>query len=301
MAAVTLAACGELVEVPPASKGRILGSKGYEGSYISPSKFRLPFCMREPCPQLVLISAKDNMITEEMDVFLPLSNLSLDDVQVNLVVSVSTEPKDLDRILDRVPAKVAEGWDEKWIYFTDVYRTYVRERVRATVRGAVASKELKWLISNRELYSAEVHEEVNRVLRESSSPIVVKQFSFAKLNPPKVIKEAFQKAEERKIAVQQAEANKAVSIKEAEAALEVAKKTAAVRLEEARADLAVADLMAKVATPQWLAFRRLQVIEKMSDNKNVVFFPIEMGVDTAVSVQQLRRLDQLTQQAPARK
>ena len=42
--ALSLGACAERVEVPPAHKGKILTKNGYKPETVSPSKFRLDWC-----------------------------------------------------------------------------------------------------------------------------------------------------------------------------------------------------------------------------------------------------------------
>lgn len=290
---LTLTACGERVEVPPAHFGIILHTAGYEGDFIPPSRFRLTVCwIGQQCPQIVLISTQDQAITESMDVFLTNSDLQIDDIEVNMRLSVSQDSKTLKAILSRVsPRETEEGY--KLITFDEIYRIYAKERIRATVRQAVAEKRLEWLLANREVYSNEVFTRTAKALEAINSPISVMQLSFAKLNPPESMRLAFLKAKEREIALQQAEADKLVSIKKAEAALEVAEKTAAVRLVQAQAFADEAAKMAEAITPEWLQMRRLEVMEAMALNKSAVFFPAEMGVGTAVELQQLKRLDQI--------
>lgn len=287
-----VAACGEKVEVPPAHVGIVLHKAGYEGSFLPPSAFRLDVCVIGPCPQIVLISTQDEFVTEEMDVFLPASDIQIDDIQINMRVSIRNDEQTLRAILDKV-SPVTDKNGQKWVHFKQIYRIYAKERIRAIVREAVAEKELEWLLANRGAYGNEVFTRLKKELLAIGAPIAVKQLSFAKLNPPPKMKAAFLKAKEREIAIQQADADKRVAIKIAEADLEVAHKKAAVRLVRAQAFADEAVKMAAAVTPQWLSMRRLEVMEAMAENNSAVFFPVNMSPDTALNLQVIRKLGDL--------
>lgn len=290
--AIGLSACGDLVEVPPAYKGIILDANGYKGDFIEPSKFRLDVCFIEPCPQLVLISTQDQALTEEVDVFLPKSDMPLEDVEGNLRISMDTSDASLRRVLDKVPPVVTQS-GHKVIQFADVYRIYGRERVRATIRQAVADQTLEFLLENREAYSSVVMSRLVESMAAINAPVIVKQFSFAKLNPPEAMKLAFLANKQREIALATAEADKLVRIKQASANLEVAKKTAATKVEIAKGFKAEAKIMSEAITPEWLQMRRLEVMEKMAKNGSAVFFPTNLSVGEAVQMQTLRKIENL--------
>jgi len=291
---VALAACGEPVKVPPATVGVVLDKSGYKPDFIPPSSFRLPICWAwEACPELVLIQAADKQLKEEMDLFLPKSQLKVEDIEVRLTVSVTKNKKVLRRILDRVIPTIYKS-GQRVVMLEDVYTTYVQERVRAIVRQELAKLRIEGVTANREAVSTKIFKTLRAELDKIGSPLDVTQFSLAKFNPPKVIIAAYQLTEERKIGLQKAEAEKEVSIKEAEAELAVERKLAEVRLAKAQAFVEEARLMSAAATPQWLEMRRLEVMERMAENKNTVFFPFgsqraALNIRTLQAVQKLAK------------
>lgn len=284
---VFLPACGKMVEVPPAAVGIVKDKEGYVGDFIPPSAFRLPACFMDPCPSPVYIGLNHNRVTESMDVFLPKSNMQIDDVQVNIVAGIRNDPGSLRQVLTKVSPSIAKG--DYWITFNQVYNVYAKERVRAIVRESVAGKELEWLLANRGPYGKQIFSELNKALSKIGSPIEIRQMSFAKLNPPPAIRESFEKAKRRQIELQEADAKMNLDIKKAEAALQVAKRQAAVQLERALAFKAEALAMAKAATPQWLAMRRLEVLEVMAKNNSAVFIPMNMNPAEASMIKMGRR------------
>jgi regulator of protease activity HflC (stomatin/prohibitin superfamily) len=145
-------------------------------------------------------------------------------------------------------------------------------------------------MENREGFSQQVHQSLIENLDMVGSPIAISQFGFARLNPPDQIVESYRQAEQRKIDLQKAEADKLVKIKEAEARLEIAKKEAKVRLAKAQAFVEEAETYAKVVTPEWLALRRLEVAEKVAESDNVIFYPLDMATDKAVEMETMRNL-----------
>ncbi len=293
-ALVILTACGEKVEVPPANVGVVLDKSGYKPDFLPPSRFRLPVCWPwEACPELVLMQAADKQLKESMDLFMPKSQLKVKDIEVRFTVSVTKDKKVLRRILDRViPNKYKSG--QRVILLENVYTTYVQERVRAIVRQVLAEHKIEEIAANREAIGTTIFLNLRTQLTKIGAPVQVTQFSLARFNPPEVILKAYSLAEERKIDLQKAEADKDVKIKEAEARLAVERKEAEVRLAKARAFLEEAKIMSVAATPQWLEMRRLEVMERMATNKNAVFFPFgshqaALNIKTLQAVQAINK------------
>ena len=75
--AAGLVACGERVQVPPASYGKIVTPNGYKPELIPPSVFRLTPCITPGaiCEQLLVIEASDTKIVETFRVYMPKDEL----------------------------------------------------------------------------------------------------------------------------------------------------------------------------------------------------------------------------------
>ena len=78
-------------------------------------------------------------------------------------------------------------------------------------------------------------------------------------------------AKEREVAIQTAEAQKAVQLKEAEAAFEVAQKQQEIDLLEAETQVLVEEKLSTAVNERFIAQRGLRILEDMATNPNKVF------------------------------
>lgn len=270
---LTLSACGERVEVPPASKGMILGLNGYEGNIIPPSRFRLDPCMLQ-CDKLVVIEAGDLGMAESMEVLMPKDNLMFG-VQVRFTLSLSEDNDRVLEVFDRVlPTKAGDADSGFVISLNRIYDTYGAAVIRNVVRSTLSQYTIGEIAANQSAVSERLRSDVAASLEKT--PLRIKQFGLADLNYPKVVRDAMEATQERRIAIERAEADAQVKIREAQALLEV-------RTAEREADLLAARTMAESnrilaegVTPGVIRYLELEVLKEVAKNKNAVFFPVEM-------------------------
>lgn len=270
--------CGERVQVPPAHVGKILTKNGYAPETVPPSKFRLPACMAY-CDKLVLLEAADKGFSENMVVFMPKDKLNLT-VEVRGTLSILTDQKTVESIFDRVTSTVwAEDKSIGYIALTQVYKTYGQQAVRGVIRSEIVKHSISDILAQREAIGENIHSTLSAKMKDSSVPILVSRFELANVQPPKVIVEAQQAAKEREIDIQKAEADAQVDMVKAERDLEVAKKTRLVEREKALAIAEQNRIAAKSITPQLLAYRKLEVAERiysdLSKSNNVIIVPAD--------------------------
>lgn len=271
--AVTLAGCGELVEVPPASKGIILGSNGYTGDIIPPSRFRLPFCMPfAACDKLVVVEAGDYGYNEEMQVMMPKDQVQLT-VDVRFTLGISSDDRKILTIFDRVtPQRLASGNFGTTI--ENVYKVYGENIVRNEVRSTLSRYTIAEVMANQGEISEVLRKNVSEKLGPTS--LEVKQFGLAGISPPPVVMQSMESALRRRIDIETAEADAQVRIREAQASLEVAKARREADILEAKTIREADEILADGVTPELIRYRELQVLEAMAANQNAVFFPVEM-------------------------
>lgn len=268
---------GELVEVPPASVGMVLGPNGYQGDIIPPSRFRLPFCTLE-CDKLVVIEAGDVGMLEKMEVLMPEDQLMLG-VDVRFTLALSDDRNQMLSVFDRViPTRLGSG--NFGTNLETVYSVYGESIVRNVVRSTLSEYSISEVANNQGQVSEELRRNISAAL--ARTPLEVRQFGLADIRYPDVIREAMEATQERKIAVERAEAEAQVQIREAQARLEVTRA-------EREADLLAAQTMSESnkiladgVTPEVLRYMELQVLKEMANNQNAVFFPVEMLGNTAL-------------------
>ena len=273
-AAIAVTACtpwGERVEVPPASVGMVLTANGFQGDIIPPSRFRLSPCIRL-CDKLVVIEAGDIGKVESMDVLMPQDNLFLG-IDVRFTLAMSQNQDEILRVFDRVvPRELDSG--NFGITIEHVYRTYGEAVVRNVVRSSLSEMSIAEVQNNQAAVSERLRQDVSNAL--SRTPLEVRQFGLADIRFPSVVRQAMEATQERRIAIERAEAEAQVQIREAQARLEVARAEREADLLEAQTIAEANKLLAEGVTPELLEYRRWQVIERMANNESAVFVPVEM-------------------------
>ena len=274
VASFTLAGCGDQVEVPPAHVGKLSTESGLQDGIIQPSKFRLEgLCIN--CDSLILVEASDYGTKESMKIYMPKDQLNLD-VDVRGVFTISAEEDNVEKVFARVPADPVENSTRiRLIPMTKVYDIYAQPVIRETVRSLLTNYTIAQVMENRDAISAELAAEVRK--RLSATPITTIRFGLADIQPPEVIVLAREKAKEREIAIQQAEADKLVKLKEAEAALEVAIKQQEVDLQEAETQVLVNQRLAEGVNEAFVTQRWLKIMAELAANPDgrIIILPYE--------------------------
>lgn len=270
VAAITTG-CGQVVEVPPAHKGKIFTSGGYQKGIVSPSSLILPYERRTE-PFLVVAEVSDQSKEEKMSIPMPLDNLILE-FDVRGTFCVTSEASKLEDVFQRLAPSNNKEFVRR-IDFDDIYTTYALPIIRTQSRNVITKYKIEYVLKNMEAVSNEMTTAIRQDLE--NTPVRCAMLGLSGMRPPKVIIEAQEAAAAREIAIQQAEADKLVSLKKAEAALEVAKKQQQVELIEAETQVLVDKKLAEGVSDAWLRQRGLAVLEKMcaGDNK-IIFLPTE--------------------------
>lgn len=271
--AIVLSGCGERVEVPPAYVGKVLTSEGYREGNIPPSKFRLPVCLTL-CDKLVVLEASDYPVQETMKLFMPKDQLNMA-FDVRATLRIENTDSVVDSIFDRIPSQQTKSsMNHGVISFDRVYKTYGIQKFRSITRQVMANYTINEIATNRQRIEKELFDRLAKAMQET--PIKVMTVALADVQFPQVIVEAKELAKEREVAIEKAEAEKQIALAKAQAELELAEKDRAVRLTKAQTIKEENELVAKSVTPQYLAYRRLEVMEALGGNTNAVFFPTEM-------------------------
>jgi len=192
--AFVLTSCGERVEVPTAHVGKIKTASGLQDGLKYPSAFRLPysFFVRN---ELVLVETSHFPVKESIKLFMPKDKLNLTfEVRGTMFIS----PEKSEQIFDKMTEQL----------------------IRSKVRSIVSRYSIPELMEQRETINTELVKEIKELFSGKEYPIGVIQFGLADIQYPEVIVKAQELAKEREVAIETAEAQKQVQLKEAEAALE---------------------------------------------------------------------------------
>lgn len=278
IATLGLTACGEYAEVPLGHFGKIKTKEGMKPGVVGPSQFRLPACWLY-CDKLMLVEATDFAVTEdfrgEHSLFMPKSELAMS-FDVRATFAIENRENVLDNIFERLPS---DEWGR--ISADQIYQTYGKPIVRDVVRRVLAQYTIEEISSNRARMNAELNKELQA--RFSSTPLVIRQFGLGDVRLPDVVLTQKETAARRKIAIQQEEAEKQIRLVKLSADLEAAKAERAIRREKAEASKEENQIYADSVSDKYLAYRRLEVLEKLAENKNATFLPFQALDEVGVS------------------
>jgi len=266
---LSLTACGEMVEVPPAYYGKVLTKDGFQPGVVPPSKFRLPMCWAY-CDKLVVAEASDNGMRESFTLFMPKNELTMS-FDVRMTVAIKSDERTLNGVFDRLPYTAKDGWNV--VSADRIYHTYGKPVVRSKIRSLLVNYSIEEVASSRDKINAELAETLSSALKDT--PLVLKTIDLADAKFPDIITNAKEQAAQRREQIAQQEAQREITKVKLEAELEQAKMNKAIRLERADAVLKENEIVAKSVTPEYLEYRRLEVLEAMANNKNTVFVPVE--------------------------
>ena len=287
---MSLSGCfwGEKVEVPPASVGMVLGKNGYQGDIVPPSRFRLSPCLFN-CDKLVVIEAGDAGMKEAMTVLMPADNLDLG-IDVRFTLALSEDRNQILGVFDRVvPTRLESG--NFGTTLDQIYVVYGQSVVRNVVRSTLSEYSIAEIAANQGAVSERLRQEVSAALQRT--PLEIKQFGLADIRFPSVITEAREAAQSRKIDVERAEADAQVKIREAQARLEVTRAEREADLLAAQTIAEQNQILAEGVTPEVLRYMELEVLKRMAENKNTIFFPVDMmGTEAGLSALNLRMLQE---------
>lgn len=282
LAVLALSACADRVEVPPAHVGKILTKNGYKPETVPPSKFRLDMCLYY-CDKLVTLAIADFGHKEQFKLFMPKDQLNMS-FDVRMTGAINGDM--INNIFDRIPPT------NNNVSVSHVYNTYAQPVIRDVVRRVVAEYSINEIASSREALSQELFSEVAKALE--GTPIVVKRLGLADVQFPKVITEAKERAAERRELIEQEKAQFEIQKIQMERDLEREKMNRAIAREKAMGQKEVNDLLAKSVTDKYLAYRTLEVLDRMAESDNKVFVPVEalgtIGLQQAVFSNEMKQV-----------
>jgi SPFH domain / Band 7 family len=279
--ATYLVGCGDRVEVPPASVGKILTLEGYKAERKLTSKFRLDPCLFY-CDKLVTLAVSDAGHIEAFKLFMPKDQLNM---KFDVRMTISIRKTAIDSIFDRVPPV------NNIIKPDIVYETYAKPIIRDVVRQVMAKYTINSIASSREAVSLELFQTVSKALE--LSPITVKAFGLADVQYPEVITTAKIKAAERREKIEEEKAQFEIQKVTMARYLEKEKMQRAIEREKAAGVKEVNEIYAKSVSDKFLSYKTLEVLSELAKSDNKVFIPLSaldsLGVQQALFVDQVRK------------
>lgn len=249
-----LTACGEQVTINNGEKGKQLTTSGLETEIRNPGSFRMDICFISACPKLVKLQTSFSAHTIHVDkIFLPRSNVTVDDVTFGIQFHVKNDKRSIDEAFATIRAEKEK--DSTFVITSEmVYNTYIARKAPEVVIDILRDYSIDDVLSNVSEISKQAKAALNKELE--STPIEITEFGFPNGvgTPPKVVLDA----KERLYAVNEERARK---FKELEAALAIESQRQLVQATRARNDASIAKELG-IPTSE---FMLLKTIERFAD------------------------------------
>lgn len=256
MGLLILSGCGERVTINSGEVGKQITSGGLEDIIRDPGSFRMESCIFTACPRLVrlqtAVSAKTVTVNK---VFLPKSNVTLDDVTFGIQFKVKPDKNSINSAFNTIKSEpVTDSKSDRIISSDQVFSTYIQRKAPEIVIAALREYTVEDALTKIEDISKFVKEKLNSQLK--STPIEITEFGFPNGvgTPPEIVL----KAKEELYAIEE---KKARDLKAYAAQLEIEKGKQ--KVAQARADNA--QQIAKNLNVPVQEYMRLQVLERLAD------------------------------------
>ena len=263
---------GEYAEVPLAHVGKIKTKDGLKEGLIDASQFRLPYCWAY-CDKLLLAEISDfkkeeSFRGENNSLYMPKSDLVME-FDVRGTFAVARDEVRLQKVFANLPAKQTEWHGAHGVISADqVYDTYAVTIIRDVVRRVVADYSIETISANRATVNAKLNTELVAAFKSANIPLDIRRFGLGDIRYPPMIIDQKRKAAERRIAIQQEEANKQIQLVKLQTQLETAKASRAIRREKAQAVAEENKILADSVNDKYRVFKQLEILEGLVESKN---------------------------------
>ncbi len=260
MMLLTLTACDFCV-VPPATKGKILTTAGYQTDILEPGKYTL--WGRD---EMVFLQTNTNTYAEKVNVVLS-DKLTLT-AEVKFRGRIGGDKKTINAMFN----DITPGEDAT-VSFNEVYSVYGRMAVRNKVREILSAYSVNDVHKNYGRLSKEVSDSLALALK--NTPLEISDVALGNIAYPQVVTDAINTAKEREMAIKREEAQAAIDLTKKKNERLLAEADYQIEITRAKAIRDKNKIIGEGVTEELLRLRALEVQEKMAGNKSAVFMPFE--------------------------
>lgn len=251
--ALSLSACGERVEVPPAHVGKIMTKDGYREGLRPTSQFRLDFCVVY-CDNLILLDVSDKTKRENLTVFIPEDKLNL---ELGVQVTLSLDKKEIEPLFNAIPPSTGQGERVSTIAWDQVYTTYAQQIVLTETREYLSQYSIAEIASSLEKVNADLRDALQARIEERT-PFSVRYVGITDIKYPAIITTAQENAAERREQIQQEEAQLQISVVKLQRELQEAQLQRQIEVEKAETEAAAQQIQRESVDQRVLELRRVE-------------------------------------------
>lgn len=258
------------VSVPPTAKGKILTTAGYSTDVLVPGKYTL--WGRD---ELILLETNTNTFTEQVKVVLA------DKLTLSADVRFRGRIAGENKVINAMFNDIVPGADQT-VSFTEVYNVYGRMAVRNKTREIISQYTVEDVHKNYARLSGEISNALSDAL--IGTPLEISDIALGNIAYPKVVTDAIDAAKERELAIKKEQAQAEIELTKKKNERLLAEANYQIEITKAKAVRDKNKIIGEGVTPQLIELRRLEVLEKMSDNQNAVFMPVEAMSSTGAQI-----------------
>lgn len=257
--ALALTGCGYYT-VPPAMKGKILSTSGYSADVKETGKYLL--WGRD---EMVLLDTSTQTYGEPIDVKMT------DNLNLKFDVRFRTRISGSDDVINNMFNDIRH--EDYQVTLPMVYKVYGRDVVQAVARSVVGKYGTEDVAANFDKISVALATELKERLK--NSPLEMSNITLGNLDYPKTIDDAYAAQGAKRLAIETEANNQAVEMVKKANELALANANYAVEKKKAETLRDTNDITSAGLSDKLLAYRALEVQEKMADNKAAIFVPYE--------------------------
>lgn len=264
---MALTGCG-VYTVPPAMKGKVLSTSGYSADVKETGKYWL-----YGRDEMVLLDTSTQTVGEAIEVKMT------DNLNLKFNVRFRTRISGSDEVINNMFNDIRH--QDYMITLPMVYGVYGRDVVQSVARSVVGKYGTEEVAANFDKITADLATELKERLK--TSPLEMSNITLGNLDYPDTIDEAYRKQGEKRLAIETEANNQAVEMVKKTNELKLAEANYAVEKKKAETLRDTNNITSAGLSPTLLAYRALEVQEKMADNKAAIFVPYEAFGDQGLN------------------
>ena len=256
--------------VPPASKGKVLTTAGYQPDILEPGKYTL--LGRD---KMIVLQTNTNTYRETVNVVLKDKLTLMADIRFR--GRIAGDKKVINSMFNDISAG-----DDSTVSFDEVYSVYGKMAIRNKTREIISQYSVEDVHKNYARLSKEIGAALTKAL--AGTPLEISDVALGSITYPKVVTDAINAAKERDLAIKKEEAQAKIMLTRKKNERALAEANYQIEITKAKAVRDKNKIIGQGVTPELIELRRLEVLEKMAENKAAVFMPVEAMASTGAQV-----------------
>ena len=256
--------------VPPGTIGKIIDRSGWHPEIYPPSRVNVGMH-----GHLVLADTTTHTVNETVTIRTK-DNMNLV-AQVRFKVRLGDTPKSRNFVFNDI--KPADG---KTITLKQVYELHGKALVNKAVREVISEYNINDVNKNFNHISSDIFVTVKKMVKPT--PLIVTDVSLGKMDFPKVIDDAIQKAAQRELDIQTAKADVLVKLTELKGKEQLAKGNYRIAMQKAKLDRDANKMIAAGITPELLELRKLELRKQELEKWNGIMPTTLLGANGSSTV-----------------